>query len=87
MRVLLQYLLPLLLPAAIYIGWLYFLGRHQQKRLPHWAEGPWFWLLLAGFLLAASIAIYTGLTTGTKPGAEYVPPRYENGRVVPSETR
>jgi amino acid transporter len=46
-------------------------------------EGPWFWLILAGFVLMAGGLVYTALSTGGDAGGAYIAPRYEDGRIVP----
>ena len=84
-RVLIEYLLPLILPAAVFFIWAW-LSRHQsatggfQSRL---REGPWFWLILGGVVLMAGGLVYTALSTGGEAGGTYVAPRYEDGRIVP----
>jgi len=46
-------------------------------------QGPFLWLIAAGLALAAvSLAIF-GAFTGRPPDAVYVPPRYEDGVLVP----
>jgi hypothetical protein len=85
-RVLLQYVLPLLLPTIIWLLWWLMLGRHRAAadgvvtRLEH---GPWFWLILGGLALLGLSLIYTAMTHGFDPQGKYVPPHWENGRVVP----
>jgi hypothetical protein len=88
-RVLLQYLLPLLLPTVLYLLWWML---HGRKRLEARGDepsllvhGPWFWLALAGGALMGAGLIYTALTSGFDPNATYVAPRYEDGRVVPGQ--
>jgi hypothetical protein len=84
-RVLIEYLLPLIMPAAVFFFWAW-LSRHQhaaggfQSRL---REGPWFWLILGGVVLMAGGLVYTALSTGGDAGGTYVAPRYEDGRIVP----
>lgn len=83
-RVLLQYVLPLLLPTIIWILWWLMLGRHAANgvvtRLEH---GPWFWLILGGLALLGLSLIFTAMTHGFDPRGKYVPPHWENGHVVP----
>ncbi len=84
-RILLQYLLPLLLPAAIYLAWAWFSRGRQPAGAPAAGlrEGPWFWLILAGVALAAGGLVYTALIGGEAPGETYQAPRWEDGRIVP----
>ena len=44
------------------------------------------WLVIAGLVLAIAAFLYTGLTAERHQGG-FVPPRLENGRVVPGEFR
>jgi hypothetical protein len=85
-RILLHYVLPLVLPAVLYLGWVMVVRRRGQtveESLAALRQGPWFWLALAGFvLMAAGLAVF-GLTSGSRPDADYAPPRYEDGKVVP----
>ena len=85
-RVLLQYVLPLLLPTIIWLVWWLALGRNRSTaegvttRIEH---GPWFWLILGGIALLGLSLIYTAITHGFDPRGTYVAPRWEDGRVVP----
>jgi Family of unknown function (DUF6111) len=85
-RVLLQYVLPLLLPTIVWLVWWFTLGRHRTTaegitaRIEH---GPWFWLILGGVGLLGLSLIYTAITRGFDPQGTYIPPRWEDGRVVP----
>jgi len=88
-RILLQYLLPLLLPMAIYLLWAWFARKRQAAggapyRLQ---DGPWFWLILAGLALAASGLVYTALTGGEEAGGVYTAPRWEDGKIVPGRIK
>jgi hypothetical protein len=84
-RILLQYLLPLLLPAAIYLAWAWFSrARHPAGALPgRLRDGPWFWLIFAGVALAAAGLVFTALIGGEAPGETYQAPRWEDGGIVP----
>ena len=84
-RVALEYLLPFLLPTALYALWLHWQRRHAATAgtaIPAWQEGPWFWLLAAGAVLAVLALVATIVLTGAAPGAKYFPPALENGTVV-----
>lgn len=85
-RVLLQYVLPLLLPTLLYLAWWSVFGRRGGAGggpPPRLTEGPWFWLIISGAGLMVGGFIYTGLTTGEAPGGRYVAPQLQHGRVVP----
>jgi hypothetical protein len=86
-RVVLQIVVPLLLPVAIYAVGSYWTSLRQGKgRLPGWEEGHWFWVIALGVVLAfGSIGFLTW--SGGRPGEIYVPPHVEDGRMVPGELR
>jgi len=85
-RVLVEYIIPLLLPTVAWLIWWQFRGRYLPS--PEGApnslrEGPWFWLLLSGLLLTGASLVATALFTGYDAGGRYVPPHWEGGQVVP----
>ncbi len=84
-RILLQYLLPLLLPIVLYLLWTWLAQRRQAAggaplRLQ---DGPWFWLILAGVVLTAAGLVFTAMVGGWEPGGIYQAPRWEDGQIVP----
>lgn len=86
-RVLMTYLLPLVLPIAVYLVWTWISGKGERGEgdPPRWYEGPWFWLILAGFGLMVSVLAVTAILQGNDPSATYVPPHVEDGNVVPGQ--
>jgi hypothetical protein len=85
MRVLLQYVLPFLLPFLIYAAYVA-LAKH---RMPTWLDlDEKTWLILGGTGLAlAIISLVTwSLLSGSPPDQVYVPPHLEDGRIVPGRT-
>ena len=81
LRILLQYLLPLLLPFLAYLIY----ARLTQKT-GGLTDAPWLGLAAAGVVLMAVSLAAWGLLTGSEPGATYVPARLEDGRLVPGTT-
>jgi hypothetical protein len=81
LRILLQYVLPLVLP---------FLGYLVYARLAHKTGGlgdaPWIGLAAAGVGLLAVSLVTWGLLGGSEPGGTYVPARVEDGELVPGTT-
>ena len=77
MRILLEYILPLLAPTILYFLWMRFAANPQQQR-----ETPWLWLAAAGLLFAVVILAAFELGGGNKNDL-YVPPHMENGTLVP----
>lgn len=87
-RILLQYLLPLVLPSLVFFLWAWLARRRVAGGIAaQLQQGPWFWLIVAGFVLMAGGLIYTALNQGGEAGSRLIPPRYEGGRVVPAEIR
>ena len=82
LRVLLTIVLPLILPTALYLAWV---------RTTQWAEGggvrwgalPWLWLVGAGTLLLILVLFVVNVHFGRTESGIYVPPRWENGHIVP----
>lgn len=85
-RVLLQYLLPLILPTLLYLGWAWLNQRRSAGPVEQLREGPWFWLVLAGVALMAAALVATALMSGVEPGTRIIAPKYEDGRVIPWHT-
>jgi len=85
-RVILIRLLLLVLPVLVYLAWRYWSHRRAlasgQPGLDL-KEGPWLWLILAGAALAIGSLVLLRLTAGEPPGGAYVPPRLEDGRIIP----
>ncbi len=87
MRVIIIRILLVILPVLIFLAWRYW--RHRRavaQGLPglDLREGPWVWLLSGGMVLAIASLGIVAFTTGEEPGGTYVPPRYEDGKIVPS---
>lgn len=85
-RVVIEFLMPLLLPVAIFVIWVLLSQRRSgQDRsvAERLRDGPWAWLILASLLLLAVVLVYAALTAGAPAGAKYRPPHVEDGRVVP----
>lgn len=85
-RILITYLIPFLMPLAAYLLWVWYRTAYAKKHggePPQVEKGPWPWLLLAGAVLTLVIMGTTALLRGADAGADYAPPRYEDGRIVP----
>ncbi|MEH3118332.1 MAG: DUF6111 family protein [Methylorubrum populi] len=80
LRLVLQEILLFSLPFLAFAGWLLF-ARRSPLDHAHW-KPQWTRLVLAGLFIVVASLVLTGLTAQrTRDG--YVPPRYENGRLVP----
>ena len=86
-RILLQYLLPIVLPTVVYFAWLTAERRRAERaeagKAPHWRDAPWLWLVGSGVALALVIAFASAFFGGADTAGRYVPPRVEDGRIVP----
>ncbi|MFP6754599.1 MAG: DUF6111 family protein [Alphaproteobacteria bacterium] len=89
MKLFLTKILPLLLPIAIYVGWL--IHAHKRARALGTTkpraiiDAPWPIMLLTGLSVMIFGMVALGLFTGEKPGGIYVPPHMENGEIVPGQ--
>lgn len=88
LRVFFTIVVPLVLPTALYLVWLWVARGALQER----EEGatlrsamlPLVWLAAAGVLLLALVLFVVTVHHGTSQPGTYVPPRWENGRIIPS---
>jgi hypothetical protein len=99
LRVFLTIVLPLVAPTALYLIWVRVArwspwgspwgsppGSQPGSQLGEtvrWAALPWVWLAAAGALLLALVLFVVTVHFGTSQSGTYVPPRWENGRIVP----
>ncbi|MFI4986282.1 MAG: DUF6111 family protein [Alphaproteobacteria bacterium] len=87
-RIVIEYLLPFLLPTALFALWLVWQRRRAATLgapLPAWQEGPWFWLALSGLALVLAAMIATAFLSGYAPSSQYTPPAFKGGEVVPGQ--
>ena len=88
LRVIFTIVLPLVLPTAVYLLWMWIANRtslrgSRQGGGVGWAALPWLWLAGTGVLLLVLVLfVVTGHYDSSTPGT-YVPPRWENGRIIP----
>ena len=83
LRVIFTIVLPLLLPTAVYLAWLRIVHRSRRDGTVRWAALPWLWLAGAGALLLALVLFVVTVHFGISQPGVYVPPRWEDGRIVP----
>ncbi len=81
-RVVLVNLLFLFFPALLYFAYVY-VRRRDKPDAEIVNNAPIFWLLAAGVLLMLLSIVIFGHWQGGAPGKRYVPPRVENGVVIP----
>jgi hypothetical protein len=84
-RIIIQYLLPLILPSLIYFLWAWLARPRGAKKsfAESLREGPWFWLIASGFALVGIVYVVTATMLGSEPGGTYHPPTWENNQIVP----
>jgi hypothetical protein len=91
-RLLIEFLLPLLAPTFVYSLWLAWekrrveaLGPDAAAAAPTMREAPWVWLgaIGIGFVLVVAITMSMTRSLGDVGGGAYVAPRNVDGRVVP----
>lgn len=85
-RILFQYVLPIVLPTALYLAWLAAehrrIARAGVGQKPRWQDAPWLWLGAIGVFFAGMVAVATALFGGAGIEGVYVPPRLENGQIT-----
>ncbi|MEK7820311.1 MAG: hypothetical protein AAB543_04305 [Pseudomonadota bacterium] len=86
-RILFEYILPLIAPFLVYFGWVWVAARTAEKTggaAPDWRQGPWLWLGGAGIVLLMAALVATAWLGGEPTGGIYHPPTLDkDGRIVP----
>ncbi len=97
-RLLVEFLLPLVAPTLAYALWLAWRqrgggqpasgdaegGQGAAPKPADWRSAPWIWLGAAGIALVAAVAIGLGMSRSLGGiGGTYVAPRVIDGRIVP----
>jgi hypothetical protein len=83
LRTLLFHGIPLLMPFVIYGVYLYYHRRAGGTKSMQTETAAW--LTLAGLILMIVSLFAVGLMSGEPKDGTYVPPRYEDGKIVPSQ--
>jgi uncharacterized protein DUF6111 len=76
-------ILPLILPTVLYLAWIWAMGWSQRSDATGWAALPWLPLAATGVVLLAVVLFVVTVGFGTSTPGVYVPPRLENGRIIP----
>lgn len=76
---------PVLIPLMIY--WVWHGAKRRKARkvgapLPHFRDGPWYWVVLASLMIGVILFVVLGLSHAANDG-QYVPPKLEDGKVIP----
>lgn len=86
-RILLNYLLPLVLPLAIYLTFMWWQRRQAQKNrdAPSVVEHSHVFIaVLIGLVLMVGSLTWIAVVSGVAPGeGEYQSPLYQDGKIVP----
>ncbi|HIJ62450.1 MAG TPA: hypothetical protein HPQ04_07130 [Rhodospirillaceae bacterium] len=88
MRILIEYILPVVLPTVLWLAWLVYAqgrakGQAKGQENLDWQAVPWTWLLAAGLALAMVIATGLTLTEGYRTGGYHPAAIDEHGRMIP----
>lgn len=83
LRIILSYLLPFILPFAAFFLYRILMTSGQ----PLLRRTPWFVLSMIGMALVVGTLVSFALFGGEAQEGVYVPPSFEDGRVVPGHVR
>ena len=83
LRLLVTIVLPLFLPTALYLLWVTLLRPARRNGTTVWAALPWLWLAAVGVALLLIVLFVVTVHFGAPQEGVYVPPRWQNGRIVP----
>jgi hypothetical protein len=82
LRVVLMIALPVMLPTALYLMWVFALHPTDGRAVGRGGVLPWIWLAAAGVALLALVLLVVTVGFGAPQRGIYVPPRYVNGHIV-----
>jgi hypothetical protein len=82
-RIVVEILLPLLLPTVLYIAGTRLAELTQRGGAVRRAPLPWLWLAGAGVVLLAAMLLVVTVGFGTVERGVYVPPRWIGGHIEP----
>ena len=88
-RVVIENILLFLLPTAIYIAYMLVRKRNQPPGTARQIidDAPVIWLLVSGAVVMIAGLAYFGSFTGGKPGEQYQPPVYRDGKIIPGQRK
>ena len=86
-RIIINYFLPLVLPLAIYLAYMWWQRRRAKKAgdKTHFVERFHIFIsMLIGFVLMAGSLTWIAMVSGVDPGVgDYQSPRYLDGKIIP----
>ena len=88
-RVVIENILLFLLPTALYVAYMLVRHRHQPQGSARQIidDAPIVWLLVSGAIVMIAGLAYFGSYTGGKPGEQYQPPVYRDGKIIPGQRK
>ncbi len=88
-RVVIENILLFLLPTLIYVLFMLVRRRHTPGSTVQqiFDDAPIVWLLAAGAVAMVAGLAYFGSVTGGKPGEQYQPPVYRDGKIIPGQRK
>ena len=85
-RLVLNYLLPLVLPLALYLSYIWWRHRHKKKHgdTPPQIENTHIFIsIVIGFIMMTISLTWVAIFSGETPGlGTYQSPRYEDGKIT-----
>jgi heme/copper-type cytochrome/quinol oxidase subunit 2 len=86
-RLIISYILPLVLPMALYFCWMWVIRHRSRSRgdeIPEIKNSSIFWSAIAGIILMFIGLGILAASGGVPPGEGfYQSPRLENGKIIP----
>jgi hypothetical protein len=82
-REILTLVVPLILPTLLYLAWLRLMHWSEAGDAVTWHKLPWVWLVVTGVVLTALVLFVVTVGFGSAVPGIYVPPRVDNGHIVP----
>jgi len=82
-RIVAENILLFLLPAAIYVAYVYLTREEKPGATRVFDDAPLIWLFIAGAMLVIITLVTFGSVSGGKPGQVYTPPTFKDGRIEP----
>jgi hypothetical protein len=83
LRIIIENILLLLLPTALYLTYIYVTHKPGEKRNRAINEAPLILLFLAGIGAVVLVLALFGTAGDGRPGDVYQPPVYRDGEIVP----
>jgi len=88
-RIVIENILLFLLPTAIYVAYIALTrgDRGKQTTTQIFNEAPLLWLFTAGGALVLAVLVAYASIEGGKPGQDYAPAVFKDGKIVPGEIK